>query len=350
MARKLLIIIPALFFSHLSISGSAGQSKISALTSSGLTKCDIGAYALYMQPALGGAELGFGTFNNYSGGNDFGSFTSQNGGPNAINIITPMRNWGFAIESTYAYTASDPINISWYHYEKTQSKIFPSFSQFSGNLDGLYAGGPVQLKTEWNAVNLDFGKKLFLTETKPVTLYAGLAYIDINNIFNTNPKVLPTTPILMTTRDKLNYSGFGPRIRGDTEAMIWPHTNVYFKAASSLFVGVLKQNSSGYVNFTDDTYGLQLYGNGNNVASYHSVVIPELEAQIGLQYDYRINHNQLTLNVGYFWMSYINAIRAVINTGFVNSTNADVGTGPDFIRKANYTLNGFILGLNFKML
>lgn len=300
---------------------------------------EIGISALYLQPSFAGDGLGYSTFSNYAGADNQGVIITNNG-INTINNVTPEWDYGFQLEGTYYYNAGNDLKLNWYHLNENVNGHLPSGTLFSGSVDGFYAGN-IELSTKWDAVNLEIGKHINLTERKLLRLYTGLEYANIKNTFTNHPKLFPIGNEYFTSTDDLSFSGIGPRIGADFDYVLGKGINLYAKMAGSLLLGSAKQSISGYKNVTNAHYGLIIFGIPNYRFTYDNLVVPELEAKLGITYDYKMTKNSLGIDFGYLWMSYIHAISSYTGIGIVGSSVGSPNT-------TNFDLNGLFLTLKWK--
>lgn len=305
-----------------------------------------GAKALYLQPSFGGNGLSYSSFSNYSGKDDNGVFVGKNGGTNHINNINPKWHFGFELEGAYRFNPKNDVNIEWYHLQEHVNGHLPIGSVFSGSFDGFYANH-LKLAQSWDAINLELGHRMHCDENKSIRLHAGLAYARIKNKFTNYPQLFPTRDVLFVTHDTMSYHGIGPRIGGDFGYTLWHGLGLYAKAAGDLLVGSTKQHISGFQNVPSPIYGLQPYGTPNYSHSHNGVIVTELEAKLGVKYDYPITQdNVLSFDLGYLWLTYLNAITSYTDIGIVGTADgASIGTNTN----ANFSLNGFYFGVNLSV-
>ena len=84
-----------------------------------------------------------------------------------------------------------------------------------------------------------------------------------------------------------------------------------------------------------------MYSGSNYSQSAPSIVIPDIEAKLGARYAFHLGHSSLDLDVGYWWISYVNALVSYSGVGII-SGSAGVGN------TANFDLNGLYLGLHWR--
>ena len=306
----------------------------------------IGVSALYLQPSLGGNGLGYSSFGNYDGKDDNGVFVGVSGAPNRIYNINPKRGWGFELEGAYRFSMKHDVNIQWYHLNENTSGYLPTGSVFSGNDDGFYAGH-LQVAQYWNAIHLEVGRRIPFDENKIIRLHAGLSFANINNEITNNPQLYPTGTVLFTTKDTMSYNGIGPRFGGDFGYSVGHGLDLYAKAAGAVLVGSASQKITGFQNYTNTIYGFQPYGTPNYSQSHSGVIVPEVEAKLGVTYNYQIAPNNIiSVDLGYLWLSYINAVKSYTNVGIVGTADgASIGVNTT----TNFDLNGLYLGINWNV-
>ena len=169
-----------------------------------------------------------------------------------------------------------------------------------------------------------------------------MAYARIKNTFTNYPRLLPDADPYLVTTDTISYSGVGLRLGADFSVDVGSGLGVYAKAAGSTLVGSANQSIGGYRDFfsPNPKYGLVVFGIPNYTSSYHSVVVPQLEAKLGVTYDFEIAQGNVGIDLGYLWMNYLSAINTYTGIGIVSSSVGIPGS-------SNFNLNGAYLKLNW---
>lgn len=293
---------------------------------------------LYLQPSFGGNGLGYNTYSNYAGADNQGVIVTNNG-VNYINKVTPNWTPAFQLAAMYRLNAVNDISIDWSHLNETVHGHLPNGTLFSGSADGFYAGN-INLNTQWDAVNLEAGQQVNLSDKKWVHLRGGLHLAKIKNTFTNFPKLFPNSAPYMTTNDEFTYSGIGPRVGIDFDWRAGGGFSFYTRFAGSLLVGTAKQAITGYRNVTNSNYGLIIFGIPNYNYRYNNVIVPEVEAKLGVAYNYQFAKSNLGVDLGYLWMNYLNAISSYTGIGIVGSSVGQPAT-------TNFNLNGVYLGINW---
>jgi len=314
-----------------------GSSVAFANTGTGWS---VNASALYLQPSFGGNGLGYSAFGNYAGADNQQVITTTNG-INHIYNIKPDRDWAYQIGVGYRYSCNNVLTLDWYHLNESVNGHLPHTSMFSASVDGYYAGD-LELITRWDAVNLELSQQINFRATDTINLHGGLGYVRIQNTFTNHPKLFLNGPPLFASRDNLTFRGFGPRMGVDYTHLFGNGLSLYLKTAGSLLIGTTRQAVTGYLNVVNTTYGVIPYGTNNFVSSEKNVIVPELEAKLGAGYEYQFaNGASLGFDIGYLWMTYLNAIQAYTGIGVVGSSIGKPST-------THFDLNGgyFSVSLN----
>lgn len=298
---------------------------------------EVSASALYLHPSFGGNGLGYSAFGNYAGADNQQVITTHNGINNIYNI-TPKREWGFQVGGAYHFCNND-LRLDWYHLNESVNGHLPHNSLFSGSIDGYYAGN-LELATRWDAVNLEVGHEINFCEREVLRLHAGLEYARIKNTFTNHPKLFINSAPYFTSTDTLTFTGIGPRIGADFDYTVGCGLSFYAKAAGSLLLGTTKQSINGYVDVASNIYGIIPYGTNNFVASNNNVLVTELEAKLGVNYEYKLPRGSLGVNLGYMWMTYLRSIVAYTGIGIVGSSIGVPTT-------THFDLNGLYLGVKW---
>ncbi|MDP1603415.1 MAG: Lpg1974 family pore-forming outer membrane protein [Legionella sp.] len=302
------------------------------------TPCDnaawsFGAQALYLQPSFGGNGLGYSAFS--YGTDSFGGTVGANNSGNTITTINPKWSLGFQIEGARQFGAGSDLDVTWYHQNSTTNMHFPTGSLFSGNAPALYAGF-FKVAPQWDAINIELGQQVDFDETKIMRLHAGIDFSRVKTVFTNYPQLLPNSGPLFITKDSISFNGFGPRVGDDFTYKLSHGFGVYAKGAASLLIGTAKQHVSGYQNLVFP----QSFSTGNYVQTNHNVVITELEAKLGLKYDYLTAQGVWGVDVGYMWLNYFNALVSQTGSGLAGSASSSSTA-------ANFNLNGLYLGLKW---
>ena len=278
------------------------------------TAWDVGARALYLQPVYSGGGY------SYAAINDSDQFVDYN----------KNWGWGFMIEGSYHFETGSDANLNWYHFGKSSSRNITGapravglgvIGTFTSNASGSFYTDP-----KWDAVNLEFGQHVDFGEKKDIRFHGGVQYARIANTTRLTGTTVVTgtalglvpinTSATASLERKPTYNGFGPRVGADMGYEWGNGLGIYANGAMSLLAGSSKVSNS----YSDNL------GNVINQSASKTTIVPELEAKLGLKYDYAVAQGDLTLDVGWMWVNYFNATQTAIGQGFgVAAQEGDFG-------------------------
>ncbi len=271
------------------------------------TAWDFGAQALYLQPVYD-ANLGYA-----------GTTTDSVTGQTRYLDRDPNWAWGFKVEGSYHFSTGNDVNVNWYHVSKSNDR------DFVGDYSTTPANFDLDFKPQWDAVNFEFGQHVDFGEFKKIRFHGGVQFARVKTSHELSVVNPTTTAVIETLNQTHTMNGFGPRTGMDM-AYHWGNGfAMYANAATAILVGTSKFSR----NLSTDTTPLR---SGSKTA-----IVPELEAKLGLKYDYALASGDLTFDVGYMWVNYFNA-----QHGF-NLVDSDNTT----IRESNFALDGLYFGLKW---
>ena len=299
------------------------------------TAWDFGAQALYLKPSYNGftpGALGL----ERTGTGVAGSTTYYN------TVKTPNNwDWGFKLEGSYHFRTGNDLNLNWYHLGNTDKNS----SAFSGTyLTAFPASGTAftptavasNLKTRWDAVNLEMGQLAHFGEWDTIRFHGGVQYSYINP--SLNAAFTNATTATVATSSSLKYNGFGPRVGADF-AYGWGNgVGVYANAATALLVGTQK--------FAETSVNVAAAAAATTVNSFNgssTQIVPDLEAKLGLTYTYAMAQGDLSLDLGWMWVNYFNAL-AYQAQGAAEMTTT---VGATSVSSTNFGVQGLLFGLKW---
>lgn len=275
------------------------------------TAWDFGAEALYLQPVLTGGDY------NYVGYNSAGRYIDYNN----------KWAWGFKLEGSYHYNTGNDANLNWYHLGKSSTRNFTTDYTLFG-LAPVVAAGSASTDPKWDAVNIEFGQHVDFGENKHIRFHGGAEYVRLANSSTiATTGTVSTVPYSATFVRKPTFNGFGPRLGADMGYDWGNGLGVYANGAGAVLVGSSKLSSS----FTDTLV------TPFSVSASKTTMVPELEAKLGIKYDYAMAQGDLTLDLGWMWVNYFNAHQAVA---------ANLGV-PSNINEGDFGLQGLYFGLKW---
>ena len=286
---------------------------------------DFGGRALYLQSAITQPSSQASLYNN---------------GQTASLGIDPQWGWGFQLEASYHYGTGNDMNLNWYHYSHNTNSTLGNLA----SLNPFITSGTATFSTkpQWDQVNLEFAQHVDFGENKFVRLHGGINYsrVGSNGSLSANQYTSATagntaTPFTTTFNTTTVYNGFGPRIGTDLNYEWGNGIGVYATGAVSVLAGTSKA-SIGYV--SNDTVNItgQTTATNSGVAVSHSNVLPELDAKLGAMYTYAMAQGDLSLDVGWVWAHYVNALN--------NVDRVPAAAGSDVNNPSSFGIQGLYFG------
>ena len=268
------------------------------------TAWGFGAEALYLEPVNS-------TIANTMGANSTGR----------VQNLPNNYAWGFKLEGSYHYGTGSDTNLNWYHLSKSASRSKSVVDQLDlstlGTLENQVATGTVDPK--WDAVNLELGQNVNFGENKHIRFHGGAQYVRLTNTttLNTYDTLVPTEVVSVSNNP--TYNGFGPRLGTDMSYDWGNGLGIYANGAGAMLVGSSKMSNSTAVNTALLTYSAAH-------SASRTTLVPELEAKLGVKYDYAMAQGDLTLDVGWLWINYFNSQSDLINQNLqLSQTDSDFG-------------------------
>jgi hypothetical protein len=257
------------------------------------TAWDFGVRALYLET----------TGDDYFSNTTFGTTTRYHETDNDW-------GWGFQLEGSYHFNTGNDVNVNWYHLKRTTTHTYDSGT----------VGAPFfsfRNEPQWDAVNFEFGQHVDFGEQKNIRFHGGAQYARIerdSRWYNTS-----TTDFRSTER---KFNGFGPRVGLDMSYDLTNGFAVFANGATALLVGDSKFSN---------TFGPA----ASNSYGSRTIIVPELEAKLGVAYTYAMAQGDLTLDAAYMVVNYFD----VHHNGFISSTAT---FNPQ--TQSNFGLDGIIFG------
>lgn len=315
----------------------------------------VGGQALYLQPTniQNGA---------YSLGATQQNYTSQGNKPNFPNDqlqtigVNPKWSFGFELEGAYQLSTGNEINLNWYHFRNAITKttdggvnsayilssmpLTPLDGNFSYGI--LWQGGTYATNADWDQVNLEFAKHVHLGDKDFLRLHAGINYSRVANYSNeitsysysnsTLSSIAGTIRSIVSSTS--SYNGFGPRLGFDLMHKFSSGLAVNGTLAASVLAGT---NTSSLINVVDaptgtatNSVGLPVVL-GQSIVGSHAVIVPELDAKLGVSYDYAMANGDLYADIGWLWANYFSPLYN-INANYASQ---------------NFGLQGLYFGLRY---
>jgi hypothetical protein len=266
------------------------------------TAWDFGVQALYLQTSFNGEVGRFDPLDS--------AYTDSYGDHyNHDHHDSDDWGWGFQLEGSYHFGTGNDATLSWYHFDDSHDH------DDHHHVDGAVVGTDDDdhdhngFRPHWDAVNLEFGQHVDFSQTTKIRFHAGAQYARIKTsgrlaYLTTNGQEQVITD---SWERSASFNGFGPRVGSDLSYEVGNGFAFYGKAAATLLAGTTKYNV-------------------HNVAVIHNQsrtqIVPELEGKLGARYTYAMSSGDLTLDVGYMWIDYINARSALVTAASIPTTLA----------------------------
>ena len=265
------------------------------------TAWDVGARALYLQPVYSGGGYSYAAVNNNNRYLDYNN----------------TWGWGFMVEGSYHFETGSDANLNWYHFSRSANKSYTVNN--AGGLGNLVSvtnttTGNISTDPKWDAVNLEFGQHVDFGEKKDIRFHGGVQYARIANTTTLSATLTGAINSIagnaagtysVSYQRKPTYNGFGPRVGADMGYAWGNGLGVYANGAMALLAG----SSKVAISATDNQ------GNSLTQSASKSTIAPELEAKLGLSYDYAVAQGDLTLDLGWMWVNYWNVTQTVAGIG-----------------------------------
>jgi hypothetical protein len=237
------------------------------------TAWEFSGHALYLQPAHSGPLAYLGT----SGG--------------VFNDVDAGWDWGFAADAAYHFGTGNDVTLSWNHM-RFNAPHFATATDFR------------DYETNWDAVDVELGQRVDLSLANSVRFHGGVHYARINSSINRG---------MEASGFNSDFNGFGPRAGLDMQYGLGNGFGVYAKGATSLLVGTSS--------FADLVTAGTLSGS-------RTLIVPELEAQLGANYIYAMAQGDITLDAGYMWFDYLNVHHNTATTTGIVQDGSFAASGP----------------------
>lgn len=250
-------------------------------------------------------------------------------------------SWGVNIDAVYFLDSKYDVSVNWYNLNSSTSyvtqKSSPMTVSFAVFGSATINSMDIQSNStaDWNAINLEFGRKTTLDNILNLRIHAGGQYarIKTTNTFKSVADVSVNTVIFdannvyanANSGYKSTINAFGPRIGLDLSRKIgygnlMTGFDIYAKGATSVLAGPN--------NFKSNTKVLN--NSIMNVSSSNTSIIPEFEGKLGVNYDHVMNSGTLSFDAGWMWLSYLN----------LNSNN-------QVFLNSNFSVEGLYFGLRW---
>lgn len=289
LSNKKILATAIAMASNAVFSGTMGSACTpgSITTPCGQKTWSFASKALYLQDSAGGL--------------DFPGYAEVGNAQNNVRTYDNRGNnwnWGFEIEAAYEYSTGKDININWYRIDQNSKGTAP-VPLFTAS-GALFRAPYIQRKPHWDAVNLEFGQQINLTEQSYARIHGGAEYVYLSETLKINSTGINPTDYVDSKRNP-SFSGGGPRLGADLFYNLSNRFSVYAKGATGIYVGTAKL----YRLF------VLLNGNTSEVRSSHQLIVPEIEGKLGATYTHAMASGNLSLDGGWMLVNYFQALTRI---------------------------------------
>ncbi|WP_133130644.1 Lpg1974 family pore-forming outer membrane protein [Legionella yabuuchiae] len=250
---------------------------------------DIGIQALYLQPSFSDEPNNF-----------IGYFLSPFQTSRTLVDNDGRWGWGFKLEGSYHYNTGNDVNLNWYHLnDNTQTRSLPVNYVAFGGLPAANAETAYTQSPKWDAVNLELAQTINYGHWVNVRVHGGAQYARLQADISYLGENEDDTGY--SFGQSSTYNGFGARTGVDVAYDMGKGLNIYTKAATAILFGkskITQQFSS--------SAGAFVPARGSR-----TVVVPELEGKLGLNYNHPLANGLLTIDGGYMWVNYFDALTTI---------------------------------------
>lgn len=259
----------------------------------------VGGHALYLKTQVGNNGL---QTTNHASEQD----------PSLVSTLglTPGYSFGFQLEGTYHLTTDNDVSISWYRMRYSDSDThyleqpgdWPAPFSVYGQTTLSSGDATVKINNQWDAVNLEYGHRIQFVSNDNVRIHAGAQYARVaDSTFFSGQLNFSGVNGFRQFNFQPAFNGFGPRVGLDVTHCFESHLTAYVNGAAAVLAGSQKDQSS-------------MSRVGNYIKSYvnNTLVVPEVDGKIGMAYTHPLAQGELSLDIGWLWVNYMDALAAPV--------------------------------------
>ena len=226
--------------------------------------------------------------------------------------ISPVWGWAFEIFATYRYHTGNDMTLSWSHLRsgnnhnnlnRVLNLYLPSANSGQSSDEWIIRDLRHSIYPSWDQVNVEWGQHIDVEGIKGIRMHGG---INFSRVFNSGTQDFDgtnvTTATIKQTKNAydMSYGGFGPRLGLDLNYDWANGLNIYAKGAISVLAGFNK--SSYFYNDLVDSANSYVYS--LSIAK----ALGELDAKLGVQYNFDLSGGELSVDAGWLWAQYSNPL------------------------------------------
>lgn len=259
---------------------------------------DIGGRGLYIQASNSTA---------------YGQNTIDQNSASLTTGVNPAWGWGFQLETAYHFGTGNDFNVNWYHSRSGGQVVTLATPVTLTNPNNIFNAAPItaqaaqgSVSPSWDQVNVEFAQHVDFGEHKFARIHGGVNFSRVGNggyhyfyLTTVNNNVLENFS-QKTIRYNLDFNGFGPRVGTDLNYEWNNGLGVYATGAISILAGSTKSAHEVYDWLTPE--------NGYTFSVQQPRVISELDAKLGAMYTYSMPQGDLSMDIGWMWANYANAL------------------------------------------
>lgn len=281
-------------------------------------------------------------------------------------IVNPSYSGAFDLGLQYnLINGKENVKLNWLHFTSKdfaaasstpQTSVGPSFYYGPAEQFLLNTGANSTVKFNIDNGSLVFGHLINLTDNIQVEPFIGVsaAYLKeniTNNYWGTDPVYGSYTHAVY---ENSTFTGFGPRIGVDGSYFITNRFAITGDIAGDLLAGTLNYSTdfTSWTAYTGDSIHNSTPANTSMANQNLYRIVPEVDAKIAMLYKVSFDKlgSELTLQAGYMYATYFNAINQVLpNTLVPDSWEAgSVAIVNQSQQQSNIDLKGPFVSVSWK--
>ncbi len=246
--------------------------------------------------------------------------------------LEPDHEWGVRGDVAYLFAGNGrDVRLTWTHFHEVGEEEFHNVEGYTSTAiptditsPGAIFMNPItgwdeidaKFYDNYDAIDVVFGQEMEFGQRLSLHAFGGLRYADINTkVRGTYHSPLQTISGGNEVEVNANFSlrsdfeGLGPRAGMDTEIHLQGDLSIVGMFAGSLLVGDQDQNYNAFAIIESQTMNSAQVMNFQRQLPSKTVVVPELDARIGLKYVHPLSpRTALGVELGYEVTNYFNEV------------------------------------------